>query len=230
MKTKAPKKEVLSLRIEPKLRYLIDLAARIQRRNLTNYVEWALEESLKNVILEHHDGAIENLSLYNAGNIPNFIWSANEARNFLTLATSYRNLLTYEEQRVLEIIQSLPYVFCINPNKPFDYENGNVDNVTKYWDLVLQAHKEGAPTKKSPSYEKLITINQAHQEEREALMSEIDEMKAKVYHRKDLKPALEFLSSDEELAILNTARKILTRRTYLESTAPPSESEKDKEK
>lgn len=226
MKTKAPKKEVLSLRIEPKLRYLIDLASRIQRRNLTNYVEWALEESLKSVTLECH-GVIKDMSVYEAGNIPNFIWSTDEAHNFFVLATTYKELLTYEEQRTLEIIQSLPYLFRLNPNKPFSYENGNSDNVTKYWELILKAHKDGAPTKESPSYNELIAINQAEREEREEMISLIDDIKATCYIEKGIEAVMEHFSIEDEISILNVARKIIGKRLGLDSTTQ-SNNEKEK--
>lgn len=217
MKTKAPKKEVLSLRIEPKLRYLIDLASRIQRRNLTNYVEWALEESLKSVTLECHDGVTKDMSVYEAGNIPNFIWSTDEAHNFFILATTYKELLTYEEQRILEIIQSLPYLFRLNPNKPFSYENGNNSNVAKYWELILKAHKDGAPTQKSPSYNELLDMDQAEKKAKEEMISFIDELKARLYSERGLEKVMEHLSIEDEISILNVARKIMSRRLGLES-------------
>ena len=46
--------EMLGVRLEPKLRYLAELAARVRpvrQSTLTAYVEWALTESFKNVTL-----------------------------------------------------------------------------------------------------------------------------------------------------------------------------------
>jgi predicted HicB family RNase H-like nuclease len=38
--------EVVTVRLEPKLKYLAELAARKQRRSLSSYVEWAIKQSL----------------------------------------------------------------------------------------------------------------------------------------------------------------------------------------
>ena len=44
-----PRTEVFGMRLEPKLKYLAEIAARKQRRSLANFVEWAIEMALENV-------------------------------------------------------------------------------------------------------------------------------------------------------------------------------------
>ena len=60
--SKQPRKESTSIRLEPQVRYLVELAARIQRRNLTNFIEWSLEESLKQVKLRPDGESIAELT------------------------------------------------------------------------------------------------------------------------------------------------------------------------
>ena len=46
------KSEVVTVRLDPKLKYLAELAARKHRRPLSSYIEWAVEQSLSRVWLE----------------------------------------------------------------------------------------------------------------------------------------------------------------------------------
>src|SRR3954451_23553485 len=51
--------EVVTVRLDPKLRYLAELAARKQRRTLSSYIEGAIEESLANFKLNGSSSATE---------------------------------------------------------------------------------------------------------------------------------------------------------------------------
>ena len=46
------KSEVVTVRLDPKLKYLAELAARKHRRPLSSYIEWAVEQSLSRVWLD----------------------------------------------------------------------------------------------------------------------------------------------------------------------------------
>ena len=51
-----PKKSgAVTVRLDPKLKYLADLAARKPRRPLSGFIEWAGEQSLARVILEEDE-------------------------------------------------------------------------------------------------------------------------------------------------------------------------------
>ena len=43
---KLARSEVVTVRLDPRLRYLANLVARKQRRTLSSFIEWAIEESL----------------------------------------------------------------------------------------------------------------------------------------------------------------------------------------
>ena len=49
--SKLARSETVTVRLDPKLRYLAELAARKQRRSLSSYIEWAVEDSLSRVPL-----------------------------------------------------------------------------------------------------------------------------------------------------------------------------------
>ena len=102
-KTKAggPRTEVFAMRIDPKLKYLAEIAARKQRRSLANYVEWAIEQSLSTVYLEepkeHNRGkTVADTALD--------IWDLTEADRVFKLAMWFPDLLTYEEQLIWRVI------------------------------------------------------------------------------------------------------------------------------
>jgi len=46
---KLSRSETVTVRLDPKLRYLAELAARKQRRTVSSFIEWAIEDALKRV-------------------------------------------------------------------------------------------------------------------------------------------------------------------------------------
>ena len=59
---KSRKTDNLTVRFEPRLRYLASLGARSQHRSLSAFVEWAVQEQLKT--LEIHGKSLLDLSLW----------------------------------------------------------------------------------------------------------------------------------------------------------------------
>lgn len=92
-KRKEQRKDTLSLRIEPRIKYLIDIASRIQRRNVTNYVEQVLEDSLQNIEIDN------DMPLTKAD-----LWDIYESDRFIKLAYSYPSLLSYDEHIIFKIL------------------------------------------------------------------------------------------------------------------------------
>src|SRR5262245_48553034 len=80
----------VTLRLDPRLRYLTELAARKQRRTVSSFVEWSIEQALVHVILDEN----KNVTVP-AASVE--LWDPEEADRFVKLALSYPQLLTYEE-------------------------------------------------------------------------------------------------------------------------------------
>lgn len=126
-KPKQPRKEVVSFRLEPKIKYLVDIAARVQRRSPTNYIEYILEESLKNIEID------KGKSVYDASID---LWSSSEIQRIFKLHTKYPMLLTFEEEQIMEIV--LEYY---TENFSLD-ENGDADDaigVSLDWEIIKLA-------------------------------------------------------------------------------------------
>lgn len=100
----APKTDALSIRIDPRLRYGLEMMARQQRRSVTGVVEWAIDATLKR----------EYATSDAQGDNPTFndllgqVWRPNEVERLVNLAKRFPELLTYEESRLWEVIKLTP--------------------------------------------------------------------------------------------------------------------------
>jgi len=108
---KLSRSETVTVRLDPKLRYLATLAARKQRRTLSSFIEWAVEEALKRVqIVEAPDPKTvidegENL------------WDVDEPDRFVKLAQHFPELLTFEEQSLWKSIREDPDLVVVTVDK-----------------------------------------------------------------------------------------------------------------
>jgi len=94
---KLARSETVTVRLDPKLRYLAELAARKQRRTVSSFIEWAVEHSFGNVDLYQGTG-------YNGDNSVSVedasasLWDIDDSERFVKLAISYPDLLNHDEQ------------------------------------------------------------------------------------------------------------------------------------
>jgi len=91
--------EVVTLRLDPKLRYITDLAARSQRRTTSGFIEWAIEIALKEVGV-FSKSSTDTVSM---ADIKDDLWDVDKADRFLKLATGFPNLLNHYEQVVWKV-------------------------------------------------------------------------------------------------------------------------------
>lgn len=103
---KTNRSETLSIRLDPKLRYLTELGARLHRRSLSSFIEWAIEDVLKKTYLDqgnnngfHHEDRLNIIE--EAG----FLWDIDESDRLVKLALRHPSLLTHEEQIVWKLIR-----------------------------------------------------------------------------------------------------------------------------
>ncbi len=116
-KASGPRTEVFAMRLDPKLKYLAELAARKQRRSLANFIEWALDRALANVKLvesEDFNGQYERSVLDEA----NKLWDLEPSDRLIKLAENYPDLLNYEEQLIWKAI------FEITSRESFELDDG----------------------------------------------------------------------------------------------------------
>lgn len=98
---KTTRSETVTVRLDPQLRYLAEIAARIQRRTLSSYVEWAIIESLKQNKIDDKNEFDDRTVSDMAANL----WDVDDADRFVKLALAAPHLLNYDEQRLWKLIQ-----------------------------------------------------------------------------------------------------------------------------
>lgn len=102
--------QVVTVRLDPKLRYLAELAALKQRRTLSSYIEWAVQESLKTVYLAEGSGYNNNHGT-TVHDEADKLWDVDEPDRFAMLAMHYPELLTHDEQIKWKLIRENGYLW-----------------------------------------------------------------------------------------------------------------------
>lgn len=130
--SKATKSDSVTVRLDPKLRYLADIAARSQRRSLSAFIEWAVEGAISNVAVKTKNGHQTLLSL---GEV---VWDIDESDRFVKLALIAPDILSYDEQRVWKFIKQFPNAFLLNPESDIFNSIKNIDfeNINSQWELI----------------------------------------------------------------------------------------------
>ena len=98
------------MRLDPRLKYLAEIASRKQRRTLSGYIEWAVEKSLDLVELKEDDGFGNSVSVSGA-QIKNNLWDVDECERLVALAFNFPELLTYEEQLIWRLIRDNGHIW-----------------------------------------------------------------------------------------------------------------------
>ena len=96
--------EVVTIRLDPKLRYLAELAARKQRRTVSSFVESAVENELHRVLLRETtvSGSTVGISVGDEGET---LWDTDDPDRLAKLGLHYPELLTYDEQVLWKLIR-----------------------------------------------------------------------------------------------------------------------------
>ena len=102
--SKLARSQVVTVRLDPKLRFAAELAARKQRRTVSSFIEWAIEKSLQNVILDLEG----NISVQDV--LPD-IWDVDYPDRFAKLALRHPDLLTHDEQIIWKLICENGYLW-----------------------------------------------------------------------------------------------------------------------
>ncbi len=95
--------KTVGVRLDPKLKYAAELAARTQRRSLSSFIEWAVQE------------AVDRVPVVGGGQAPStaweampLVWDVSPSTRLVKLAIIFSGLLTYDEQVVWHLIREHP--------------------------------------------------------------------------------------------------------------------------
>lgn len=151
--------ETVTIRLDPKLNYLCELAARAQKRTKSNFIEWAIEQSLKEVVLGYFDYKDPNTGeSYPAPiklneTISNLFWDPYEADRLVRLVYYYSPLLTHLDSLIWKLISSKEVFWQIDnvtlEDNLFDVSgNGkiiNLEAVRKHWNTLKKVAQGELP-------------------------------------------------------------------------------------
>ena len=103
---KLNRSETVTIRLDLKLRYLTELAARTQRRTVSSFIEWAIEHAFDRIILREGHQYTETL-----GEQSEELWDIDEPDRLAKLALRYPELLTYDEQILWKLIRECGWLW-----------------------------------------------------------------------------------------------------------------------
>ncbi|GAB3359149.1 hypothetical protein ACFO6X_04985 [Giesbergeria sinuosa] len=144
----------VSVRLDPKLKYLAELAARKHRRTLSSYIDWAVESSLERVFLHEGDRYDDKTSVADEARR---LWDVDEAERFVKLAITYPELMNLEEQERWKMLADTD---LLGPAKHRDLNGVVVWNqpvledvvyptVRQHWRSLVAAHEEGVDAQRA---------------------------------------------------------------------------------
>ena len=99
--------EIVTVRFDPHLKYLAELAARKHRRPLSSFIEWCVEQAVSSVVIEQdHDK--KDVTVAEADKTLH-LWDSDEPERLVRLAVKFPDLLTHEEQILWRLLCGSEY-------------------------------------------------------------------------------------------------------------------------
>lgn len=156
---KLSRTQTVTVRLDPQLRYMAELASRKQRRTLSSFIEWAIEESLKHMKLNDNGGSIT------AADEMHRLWDVDESDRFAKLALKYPEMLTHDEQILWKLIRENGHLWDGNFDSPglkfvwkVDENYFKFERLREHWENFKAVAQEEADPGLLPMWEKEAPI------------------------------------------------------------------------
>jgi hypothetical protein len=140
--------QVVTVRLDPKLKFAAELAAKKQRRTISSFIEWAVEQAVSGIVI--HDPEDFNDPGQSLMEAAMNIWDVDDADRFVNLALQFPEFLNYEEERIWKLIRETPYFFdrvertpSISSNLSWSISSENIrfQRVREQWELLQKIAK-----------------------------------------------------------------------------------------
>ena len=156
---KLSRSETVTVRLDPKLRYLAELAGLKHRRTLSSFIEWAIEDTLGRIKLREGSG-FGNDEGSTIADEAEHLWDVDESDRFAKLALRYPELLTHEEQKRWKLIRENGFLWRgnnRNPTKKWTWviveSSLNYERLREHWPIFCAVSRGEVPKAKLPSWE-----------------------------------------------------------------------------
>ncbi len=131
--------ETVSIRLDPRLNYLCELAARSQRRTKSSFIEATIDANIKSLSINEWRSDSEHDTF---GARANDLWSVHESRRLIALGFIAPELMTFEEQQIWAAIRECGYFWKGRWNDgKWDWwcreESIVPEHVDEYWKTLL---------------------------------------------------------------------------------------------
>lgn len=125
----------VGIRIDPKIKFALDIMGRLQKRSLTAVIEWAISNAIAQQAVE---GSSASLS-----DVIDKIWSTDESTRFVKLCFDMPEALTYDELRTWETIKASSFFWHLDSDGVYSTTPADISlsSVRIAWDSLL-AHVE----------------------------------------------------------------------------------------
>lgn len=138
----ARKTEALTLRLDPKVRFLIDLLARQKRQSITGVIESAIETYATNFHIEadlwsEEDGEEkkQTVSMYR---LAKELYCTDDSFRFMMLVWRCPRLLSYEELRLKETIYGSEFFWDQYPDSTNPVDDIDTTLLREHWVALLK--------------------------------------------------------------------------------------------
>ena len=103
---KLSRTETVTVRFDPKLRFALELASRRQRRTVSSFIEWAVDQAVRQEKLFPEKSS--SLTIHDA---TERIWDVEDSERFVNLANHHPHLLTHEEEVLWKLIKTMSFLW-----------------------------------------------------------------------------------------------------------------------
>ncbi|MGB0843934.1 MAG: hypothetical protein ACPGVN_04240 [Alphaproteobacteria bacterium] len=140
VKSKMSRSETVSIRLDPRLNYLCELAARSQRRSKSSFIEATIAETIQGMTLNNPN----NNDYSRFGELENYLWQVEEHDRLISLGIKAPHLLTFEEQELWTLIARTGwfwkgrYTGLSKSEWNWDLDEDSIirERVEKYWETL----------------------------------------------------------------------------------------------
>ena len=142
-RSKLHRSEIITLRLEPELRFLLNLATRTKRQTISSFMEEAAKTAVQTVQLRRNGVMVSEVAP--------LLWHPLEPDRLVKLALRYPELLLYEEQVMWVFIVECDALWSLEASQrrtmgPEAETACNFPLLRAHWEAFKQAARDMDPT------------------------------------------------------------------------------------
>jgi hypothetical protein len=149
----------VTVRLDPRLHYLAELAARTQRRTLSSFIEWSIEDTLKRVNIFEGVDQMGNHLVTSFSAAATELWDVDEADRFAKLAFHYPDMLNHTEQVAWKLIRENGFLWrgsynVVTNRWTWTVKEGSLiaERLRQHWDIFNKVSRGEAAKSELPKW------------------------------------------------------------------------------